>query len=160
MAIEACPFCGVFPRLKKEEWYDPSGGHLFDPQVREGYEYVCDYKDCPVKPETWLAATKEEAEQRWNAKDNLRVKSGSLAHLICAAWDFGRGILDQDTFLSVYEMYRVKENNGYDLLKEENVEMRGLIKRLADSLEREAERPYNVESLIREARKLDDTEIK
>ena len=108
--IDACPFCGVFPRLKKEEWYDQSGGHLWDPQVREGYYYVCDYKDCPVKPETWLADTQEEAERAWNAKDNFRVEGGSLAHLIYAAWELGRGTQDQDTFYSVYEKYCEKEN--------------------------------------------------
>ena len=83
---------------------------MFDPQVREGYAYACDYRHCPVKPETWLADTQEEAEQLWNAKDNFRVEGGSLAHLIYVAWELGRGTQDQDTFYSVYEKYCEKEN--------------------------------------------------
>lgn len=39
-----------------------------------------------------------------------------------------------------------------DRLKKENLGLRDLVKRLADKLESEAERPYLVESLIREAR--------
>ncbi len=39
-----------------------------------------------------------------------------------------------------------------DRLKKENLDLRDLVKRLADKLETESERPYLVESLIQEAR--------
>lgn len=116
--MNACPFCGTFPHFRREEWYDPSEGHLFAPEIREGYEVVCDYKYCPVNPRTWLADTKEEAERRWDAMDNFRVDGGSFAHVIYAAWDLGRGDINTDQFYEVYEKYcdkhdkYGKETNG------------------------------------------------
>ena len=44
-----------------------------------------------------------------------------------------------------------------DRLKKENLRLRDLVKRLADKLETESERPYLVESLIKEARELKQT---
>ncbi len=45
-----------------------------------------------------------------------------------------------------------------DRLKKENLGLRDLVKRLADKLETESERPYRVESLIKEARELKATD--
>ena len=47
-----------------------------------------------------------------------------------------------------------------DRLKKENLGLRDLVKRLADKLEAESERPYLVESLIKEARELNDIDKK
>lgn len=47
-----------------------------------------------------------------------------------------------------------------DRLKKENLGLRDLVKRLADALENEAERPYRVEYLVREARELKDIDKK
>ena len=47
-----------------------------------------------------------------------------------------------------------------DRLKKENLGLRDLVKRLADKLETESERPYVVESLIKEARELKDIDKK
>ena len=47
-----------------------------------------------------------------------------------------------------------------DRLKKENLGLRDLVKRLADALENEAERPYMVESLVKEARELKDIDKK
>lgn len=47
-----------------------------------------------------------------------------------------------------------------DRLKKENLGLRDLVKRLADRLETESERPYLVEALIREARELKDIDKK
>jgi hypothetical protein len=47
-----------------------------------------------------------------------------------------------------------------DRLKKENLGLRDLVKRLADKLESESERPYRVESLIKEARELKDIDKK
>ena len=107
--MKACPFCGMFPRFRREEWsYYPVG--LYVPEIREGYELVCDYKYCPVNPRTWLADTKEEAERRWDAMDDFRVDGGSLAHVIYAAWDLGRGNINTAQLYEVYEKYCEKHN--------------------------------------------------
>lgn len=98
------------PHFHREEWYDLSECHFGVPEIREGYELVCDYKLCPVNPRTWLADTKEEAERRWDAMDDFRVEGGSLAHVIYAAWDLGSGNLDRDKFHEVYEKYCEKHN--------------------------------------------------
>ena len=47
-----------------------------------------------------------------------------------------------------------------DRLKKENLGLRDLVKRLADKLENESERPYRVESLVKEARELKDIDKK
>ena len=99
----------MFPRFRREEWsYYPVG--LYVPEIREGYELVCDYKYCPVNPRTWLADTKEEAERRWNAMDDFRVEGDSFADVIYAAWDLGSGNIDRDKFYEVYEKYCDKHN--------------------------------------------------
>lgn len=94
----------MFPHFRREEWsHYPVG--LYVPEIREGYELVCDYKLCPVNPRTWLADTKEEAERRWNAMDDFRVDGCSFAHVIYAAWDLGRGNINTAQFYEVYEKY-------------------------------------------------------
>jgi len=114
--MNACPFCGMFPHFRREErHYYPAEDSLWAPEIREGYELVCDYKYCPVNPRTWLADTKEEAERRWNAMDDFRVEGGSFAHVIYASWDLGKGNIDRDKFYEVYEKYcekHDKEMNG------------------------------------------------
>lgn len=117
----------MFPHFRKEERsYYPAGlmaaytSMEYAPEIREGYELVCDYKYCPVNPRTWLADTPEEAERRWDAMDDFRVEGGSFAHVIYAAWDLGKGNINRDKFSEVYEKYCEKHDKHDKHNKETN----------------------------------------